>query len=146
MGSTSEPRTRRGLPLPPPPSRFLKGVPGATEAAGPGPGGSLRAASTSKPSAHGKHAWAEAGPPKRHSPRSPNATVESWGGRRGTELRTSPAGPGARPRWGGEGGTEAESLQAYHAHQSPVEPGWRWLKPPAAIAPVWLENPERMAA
>jgi hypothetical protein len=27
-----------------------------------------------------------------------------------------------------------------------VEPGFRWIKNPAAIAPVWLEKPERMAA
>jgi hypothetical protein len=27
-----------------------------------------------------------------------------------------------------------------------VEPGFRWLKNPAAIAPVWLEKPERIAA
>src|SRR5207245_11037421 len=27
-----------------------------------------------------------------------------------------------------------------------VESGFRWLKNPAAIAPVWLEKPERIAA
>src|SRR5207248_4061154 len=27
-----------------------------------------------------------------------------------------------------------------------VEPGFRWIKNPAAIAPVWLEKPERIAA
>jgi transposase len=27
-----------------------------------------------------------------------------------------------------------------------VEPGFRWLKNPAAIAPVWLEKSERIAA
>jgi len=27
-----------------------------------------------------------------------------------------------------------------------VEPGFRWLKNPAAIAPVWLEKPEQIAA
>jgi hypothetical protein len=27
-----------------------------------------------------------------------------------------------------------------------VEPGFRWIKTPAAIAPVWLEKPERIAA
>ena len=37
-------------------------------------------------------------------------------------------------------------LQASQAPNTPVEPGWRWLQPPAAIAPVWLEQPERRAA
>ena len=27
-----------------------------------------------------------------------------------------------------------------------VEPGFRWIKHPAAIGPVWLEKPERIAA
>ena len=27
-----------------------------------------------------------------------------------------------------------------------MEPGFRWIKNPAAIAPVWLEKPERIAA
>jgi transposase len=27
-----------------------------------------------------------------------------------------------------------------------VEPGFRWIKNPAAITPVWLEKPERIAA
>jgi hypothetical protein len=27
-----------------------------------------------------------------------------------------------------------------------VAPGWRWSKHPAALAPVWLETPERLAA
>ena len=27
-----------------------------------------------------------------------------------------------------------------------MEPGFRWIKHPAAIAPVWLEKPERLAA
>jgi hypothetical protein len=42
--------------------------------------------------------------------------------------------------------TAAERLQAYHAPPITVEPGFRWIKNPAAIRPVWLENPERMAA
>ena len=29
---------------------------------------------------------------------------------------------------------------------TPVEPGFRWIKNPAAISPVWLEKPERIAA
>lgn len=47
---------------------------------------------------------------------------------------------------GGEMCTDAEILQAYHDQHSTVEPGFRWIKNPAAIAPVWLEKPERIAA
>jgi hypothetical protein len=42
--------------------------------------------------------------------------------------------------------TEAEILQAYQEQHTTVEPGFRWIKNPAAIAPVWLEKPERIAA
>ena len=37
-------------------------------------------------------------------------------------------------------------LQAYQEQHTSVEPGCRWLKTPAAIAPVWREQPERIAA
>jgi transposase len=37
-------------------------------------------------------------------------------------------------------------LEAYHDQHSTVEQGFRWIKNPAAIAPVWLEKPERIAA
>jgi hypothetical protein len=43
-------------------------------------------------------------------------------------------------------GTDTEILQAYHDQNTTVEPGFRWIKNPAAIAPVWLEKPERIAA
>jgi transposase len=42
--------------------------------------------------------------------------------------------------------TDAEILQAYQEQNTTVEPGFRWIKNPAAIAPVWREKPERMAA
>jgi transposase len=42
--------------------------------------------------------------------------------------------------------TDAEILQAYQEQHTTVEPGFRWIKNPAAIAPVWLEKPERIAA
>lgn len=42
--------------------------------------------------------------------------------------------------------TDAEILQAYHDQHSTVEPGFRWIKTPAAIPPMWLEKPERIAA
>ena len=45
-----------------------------------------------------------------------------------------------------EGCTDAELLQAYQAQHITVAPGFRWIKNPAAISPVWLEKPERMAA
>jgi transposase len=45
-----------------------------------------------------------------------------------------------------EGCTDAEILQAYQEQHTTVEPGFRWIKNPAAISPVWLEKPERIAA
>ena len=41
---------------------------------------------------------------------------------------------------------DAAILQAYQEQHPTVEPGFRWIKNPAAIAPVWLEKPERIAA
>ena len=41
---------------------------------------------------------------------------------------------------------DAEILQAYQEQNTTVEPGFRWIKNPAAISPVWLEKPERIAA
>jgi hypothetical protein len=41
---------------------------------------------------------------------------------------------------------ETESLQADQAQHTTVAPGFRWLKNPAASAPVGLEKPERLAA
>jgi transposase len=42
--------------------------------------------------------------------------------------------------------TDTEMLQAYQEQHVTVEPGFRWIKNPAAISPVWLEKPERIAA
>jgi hypothetical protein len=42
--------------------------------------------------------------------------------------------------------TDAEMLQAYQEQHPTVQPGGRWIKNPATIAPVWLEKPERIAA
>ena len=47
---------------------------------------------------------------------------------------------------GAEVCTDAEILQAYHDQHSTVEPSFRWIKNPAAITPMWLEKPERIAA
>jgi transposase len=41
---------------------------------------------------------------------------------------------------------DTELLQLYHEQHTTVEPGFRWIKNPAAISPVWLEKPERIAA
>jgi hypothetical protein len=45
-----------------------------------------------------------------------------------------------------EGCTDAELLQAYQEPHVTVESGFRWIKHPAAISPVWLEKPARIAA
>jgi hypothetical protein len=42
--------------------------------------------------------------------------------------------------------TDTELLQVYQEQHVTVEPGFRWIKNPAAISPVWLEKPERIAA
>jgi transposase len=42
--------------------------------------------------------------------------------------------------------SDTEILQAYQEQHPSVEPGFRWIKNPAAITPVWLEKPERIAA
>ena len=42
--------------------------------------------------------------------------------------------------------SDAEMLSAYQEQHTSVEPGFRWIKNPAAIRPVWLEKPERIAA
>jgi hypothetical protein len=42
--------------------------------------------------------------------------------------------------------SDAVILHAYHEQHTTVEPGFRWIKNPAAISPVWLEKSERIAA
>ena len=42
--------------------------------------------------------------------------------------------------------SDTDILQAYQDQNTTVEPGFRWIKNPAAIAPVWLEKPDRIAA
>jgi transposase len=41
---------------------------------------------------------------------------------------------------------DAEIVRAYRDQTTTVEPGFRWIKNPAAISPVWLEKSERIAA
>jgi transposase len=62
----------------------------------------------------------------------PSAEIHGW-----TVLATTV---------GAESCTDAELLQAYQEQHTTVEPGFRWIKNPAAISPVWLEKPERIAA
>jgi len=40
---------------------------------------------------------------------------------------------------------DREILQAYQEQHTTVEPGFRWIKNPAAISSVWLAKPKRMA-
>jgi transposase len=42
--------------------------------------------------------------------------------------------------------SDAEIVRAYRDQTTTVEPGFRWIKNPAAISPVWLKKPERIAA
>jgi transposase len=41
---------------------------------------------------------------------------------------------------------DAEMVRAYRDQTTTVEAGFRWIKNPAAISPVWLEKRERIAA
>jgi len=41
---------------------------------------------------------------------------------------------------------ESQIRCAYQEQNTTVEPGFRWIKNPAAITPVWLEKPARIAA
>ncbi len=41
---------------------------------------------------------------------------------------------------------DAEIVRAYRDQTTTVEAGFRWIKNPAAISPVWLEKRERIAA
>lgn len=41
---------------------------------------------------------------------------------------------------------DAEIVRAYRDQSTTVEPGFRWIKNPAAITPVWLEKSSRIAA
>jgi len=44
------------------------------------------------------------------------------------------------------GCADTEMLQVSQEQNTTGEPGFRWIKNPAAITPVWLEKPERIAA
>jgi hypothetical protein len=61
-------------------------------------------------------------------------------------AEAAPGGPGLATTVRPEGWAATAILQAYQAQHTTVEPGCRWIKPPAASSPVWLAKPERMAA
>lgn len=42
--------------------------------------------------------------------------------------------------------TDTEIFQAYQEQNTTGDPGFRWMKNPVAISPVWIEKPERIAA
>jgi transposase len=42
--------------------------------------------------------------------------------------------------------SDEQILRAYQEQHSTVAPGLRWIKNPAAITPMWLEHPERIAS
>jgi transposase len=67
----------------------------------------------------------------------PEALVPSEDAHGGTVLATT-----GQP----EVCADAEILQAYQEQNTTVEPGFRWIKNPAAMSPGWLEKPERIAA
>ena len=91
-------------------------------------------ADASRPSAEG------GGTPGR-GPLSPGRAPRGPGPLRGRARVDGPGHHGAA-----RGCTDAEMLQAYQEQHITVEPGFRWIKNPAAISPVWLEKPERIAA
>jgi transposase len=41
---------------------------------------------------------------------------------------------------------DAEIVRAYREQTTTVAPGFRWINNPAAMSPVWVEKPERIAA
>jgi transposase len=47
---------------------------------------------------------------------------------------------------GAEVGGDTDILKAYQDQNTTMESGFRWIKNPGAISPVWLEKPERIAA
>jgi len=85
-------------------------------------------------------------PPKAEAPQvavryrlvvHPEALVPSADAHGGTVLATT-----VQP----DGCSDTEILQAYQEQNTTVAPGVRWLKHPAAISPVGLEKPARIAA
>jgi hypothetical protein len=105
--------------------------------AGRGPGVPRPAMPRGKRSRHGSNARSEAVPPRPSSPRT--ASGSASGARPKPTCQPPPrrAGPSWRPPWG-------QSAVQRPRDARPI--GLRWRKHPAAISPVWRENPERVAA
>jgi len=98
-----------------------------------------------RPASNGKNGRAEDGPPKAEQPQ------EEVYYRLGVE-RTALERAKDEQGWfvlattvGAEECADTEILQVYQEQNTTVEPGFRWIKNPAAITPVWLEKPERIA-
>jgi hypothetical protein len=94
------------------------------------------------------HAAGAAGPSRADGPAPDGGGRPPGGGSGGAHH------PGGGP-WGDgpghdavptEAWADAELLHASQAQHTPVDPGCRWSKPPAALAPGWLEPPDRLAA
>jgi transposase len=67
--------------------------------------------------------------------------VEAW-----ANAEADNGGTGRATTVDAEVWPDGEILQAYEDQNTTVEPGLRWIKHPAAIAPVGREKPERSAA
>lgn len=85
-------------------------------------------------------------PPKAAGPQATLRSRLRSGGEAQVPSADTPGGSGLATTVGVERCTEAELLQAYQEQQTTGAPGVRWLQNPAAISPVWLEQPQRMAA
>jgi hypothetical protein len=107
--------------------------------------------------AHTLHYRVEAFPhrPKRSSRGRPPKTAPAPEETRYRLVVTAEAWPQAAAEQGwtvlattvdAETCSDAQMLRAYQEQNSTVEPGLRWIKNPAAITPMWLEKPERIAA
>ena len=138
-----------GLPVPPTPRRPSQSTTGVAKGgvgASHGRGVTMSCTIRSKRSASPKKRSRRGRPPKAEAPQvevryrlvvHPEALAPSEDAHGWTVLATT-----VRP----EVCTDTEMLQAYQEQHITVEPGFRWIKNPAAISPVWLEKPERIAA
>ena len=138
-----------GVPVRPPPQR-----PAPTRKAGGRDGGAARRAagalmrSTSgwTRSAPPKSGRVEAGRRRRRPPRSRFALASSCTPRPWSLPRTRTGGPSSPPLEGQRWARMPRCSRRIRRKQITVDPGLRWIKHPAALSPVWLEKPARIAA
>ena len=96
--------------------------------------------------------WHRKQRPQRGRPRKGEGVAHERGD--GVRIHTKPLSPPVAPCgwlvWATtvreQTGADAEIVRAYRAQTPTVEPGFRWIKHPAAISPVWLAKRERIAA